>query len=68
MPKRSQDAIGSTFRAHSILSALAGWDARDGSDRIEVAVGRDLQFIRINRTVVGALAGVLIHTVAVVLG
>jgi len=51
-----------------IQRTVAGWDPSDASERIEAAVGRDLQFIRINGTVVGALAGVAIHTVAVVLG
>ena len=51
-----------------IQRTVGGWDPRDASTRIEAAVGRDLQFIRINGTVVGALAGVAIHTVAVVLG
>jgi uncharacterized membrane-anchored protein YjiN (DUF445 family) len=43
------------------------WDGPATADRIELAAGRDLQFIRINGTVVGALAGVVIHGVAVVL-
>jgi uncharacterized membrane-anchored protein YjiN (DUF445 family) len=34
------------------------------SSRIELAIGRDLQFIRINGTVVGALAGVAIYAVS----
>jgi uncharacterized membrane-anchored protein YjiN (DUF445 family) len=51
-----------------ISRTVAGWEARDASSRIEAAVGRDLQFIRINGTVVGALAGVAIHTVAVLVG
>ncbi len=51
-----------------IQRTVASWDARDASGRIELAVGRDLQFIRINGTVVGALAGLLIHAVAVALG
>ena len=37
------------------------WDARTVTDRIEGAVGRDLQFIRINGTLVGGLVGVTIH-------
>ena len=41
--------------------------ARRPPDRIELHVGRDLQFIRINGTIVGGLVGVLIHTVAVLL-
>jgi uncharacterized membrane-anchored protein YjiN (DUF445 family) len=44
------------------------WDGPATADRIELAAGRDLQFIRINGTVVGALAGVVIHAVGVLLG
>jgi uncharacterized membrane-anchored protein YjiN (DUF445 family) len=51
-----------------ISRTVAGWEAADASARIEGAVGRDLQFIRINGTVVGALAGLVIHAVAVTLG
>ncbi len=45
-----------------IASTVARWDADESADRIEVQVGRDLQFIRINGTVVGGLAGLVIHT------
>ena len=48
-----------------ISDTVAGWDADEASRKIEANVGRDLQFIRINGTVVGALAGLLIHTVSV---
>jgi uncharacterized membrane-anchored protein YjiN (DUF445 family) len=48
-----------------IRRTVAGWDPTSASRRIEVAVGRDLQFIRINGTVVGALAGLAIHTITV---
>jgi uncharacterized membrane-anchored protein YjiN (DUF445 family) len=51
-----------------ISTQVARWNAEDASRRIETAVGRDLQFIRINGTVVGAIAGVAIHTVAVATG
>ncbi|MGA9747764.1 MAG: DUF445 domain-containing protein [Nocardioides sp.] len=37
------------------------WDGREAADRIELHVGRDLQFVRINGTIVGGLVGVLIH-------
>ncbi len=47
-----------------ITETIERWDAVDASRRIELHVGRDLQFIRINGTVVGALAGLLIYTVA----
>lgn len=43
------------------------WDGPATADRIELAAGRDLQFIRINGTVVGALAGVVIHGVTMLL-
>jgi uncharacterized membrane-anchored protein YjiN (DUF445 family) len=50
-----------------IRGQVARWDAASASRRIELAVGRDLQFIRINGTVVGALAGVALHAVSQVL-
>jgi len=45
-----------------IRRQVAAWDATAASRNIELAVGRDLQFIRINGTLVGALAGLAIHT------
>ncbi len=47
--------------ADLISGTVARWDADDASRRIELQVGRDLQFIRINGTVVGGLVGVAIH-------
>ncbi len=47
--------------ADLISGTVARWDADDASRRIELQVGRDLQFIRINGTVVGGLVGVVIH-------
>ena len=47
-----------------ITETIERWDAEEASTRIELHVGRDLQFIRINGTVVGALAGLVIYTVA----
>jgi len=47
--------------ADLIATTVASWDTADTSRRLELQVGRDLQFIRINGTVVGALAGVAIH-------
>ena len=49
--------------ADLISSTVEKWDADDASRRIELQVGRDLQFIRINGTVVGGLAGVVIYAV-----
>jgi uncharacterized membrane-anchored protein YjiN (DUF445 family) len=50
-----------------ITETIERWDADEASRRIELHVGRDLQFIRINGTVVGALAGLVIYSVAQVL-
>ncbi len=44
-----------------ISDTVRAWDAEETSSRIELHVGRDLQFIRINGFVVGALVGVAIH-------
>ena len=47
-----------------ITETIERWDADEASRRIELHVGRDLQFIRINGTVVGSLAGLTIYSVA----
>ncbi|PJE24034.1 MAG: DUF445 domain-containing protein, partial [Mycobacterium sp.] len=47
-----------------ITETIERWDAQEASRRIELHVGRDLQFIRINGTVVGALAGLAIYAIA----
>jgi uncharacterized membrane-anchored protein YjiN (DUF445 family) len=45
-----------------ISDTIARWDARATADRIELHIGRDLQFIRINGTVVGGLVGLGLHS------
>tara|TARA_B100000749_G_scaffold276805_1_gene264667 strand:+ start:8197 stop:9468 length:1272 start_codon:yes stop_codon:yes gene_type:complete len=50
--------------ASIITDTVEGWDAEDTTRKIELMVGRDLQYIRLNGTVIGALAGVAIYTVA----
>ena len=47
-----------------ISDTVQRWDAEETSRKVELQIGRDLQFIRINGTVVGALAGLAIHTVS----
>lgn len=47
-----------------ITDTVARWDGKETSAKIELQVGRDLQFIRINGTVVGSLAGLLIFVLA----
>ena len=50
--------------ADLITQTVRNWDADVTTRRIELAIGRDLQFIRINGTLVGALAGLLIYTIS----
>jgi len=50
-----------------VSDTVRGWDARTVTDRLEGAVGRDLQYIRINGTLVGGLVGLAIHTAEVLI-
>ncbi len=51
-----------------IETTVAGWDPTEISHRLELQLGRDLQFVRINGTVVGALVGVGIHALLLLAG
>ena len=51
--------------ASLISDTVRSWDGMDTSRRVELAIGRDLQFIRINGTLVGGLVGLLIHAVKI---
>lgn len=46
-----------------IASTVAKWDGESTAQKMELQVGRDLQFIRINGTIVGGLAGLVIHAI-----
>ena len=46
-----------------VSETVRGWDARTVTARLEAAVGRDLQYIRINGTLVGGLVGLILHAV-----
>ncbi|GAA0454069.1 MULTISPECIES: DUF445 domain-containing protein [Sphingomonas] len=50
-----------------VSDTVRGWDARTITGRLENAVGRDLQYIRINGTLVGGLVGLCIHSIDVLL-
>jgi uncharacterized membrane-anchored protein YjiN (DUF445 family) len=50
--------------ADLIAHTVASWDPDMTSRRVELAIGRDLQFIRINGTIVGGLAGMLIYLIS----
>ena len=56
---RYQDEV-----ADLIATTVAGWDPDITAHRVELAIGRDLQFIRINGTIVGGLAGMLIYLIS----
>ncbi len=64
------DAVSFAVRSYghelsSVVShTIKRWDGEEASRRIELHVGRDLQFIRINGTVVGALVGLIIHALS----
>ncbi len=47
-----------------VTSTVERWDATETSEKLEELIGRDLQFIRINGTVVGGMAGLLIYSVS----
>jgi uncharacterized membrane-anchored protein YjiN (DUF445 family) len=47
-----------------IATTVERWDADTTSRKVELQVGRDLQFIRINGTIVGGLAGLMLHFVS----
>jgi len=48
-----------------VSDTVRGWDAGTITDRLEAAVGRDLQYIRVNGTLVGGLVGLLLHALDV---
>jgi uncharacterized membrane-anchored protein YjiN (DUF445 family) len=47
-----------------IAQTVSRWDPDEGSRRIELQIGRDLQFIRINGTLVGGLVGLILYTMS----
>lgn len=51
-----------------MAGVVKGWDSRTVVSKLELQFGRDLQYIRINGTLVGGLVGLAIHTVTVALG
>lgn len=47
-----------------ISSTVGNWQGKELSDKLELEVGKDLQFIRVNGTLVGGLVGLIIYTIA----
>jgi len=60
-------ALRVKLREH-IHSTILQWNAEDMSEKLEATVGRDLQFIRLNGTIIGGLIGVVIHAGFVIAG
>ncbi len=48
-----------------VSGTIGRWDALETSRRLELLLGPDLQYIRINGTVVGGLAGLALHAISV---
>jgi uncharacterized membrane-anchored protein YjiN (DUF445 family) len=46
-----------------ITDVVKGWDAREITQKMELEIGKDLQYIRINGTIVGGTVGLLLHAV-----
>jgi uncharacterized membrane-anchored protein YjiN (DUF445 family) len=64
-------ALASQFHdelADLVTGTIRRWDAEQTSFQLELLLGRDLQFIRINGTVVGAGVGLILHAIALALG
>lgn len=69
--ERGVNAVVETFGdeiTRIISSTISQWDGEETAGRLELLLGRDLQFIRINGTIVGGLAGLAIHGVSDLLG
>ena len=47
-----------------IATTVQRWDTGETAERLELQVGKDLQFIRINGTLVGGLAGLILYTLS----
>lgn len=57
--------LRNTHQAANLISSTVGnWEGRELSEKLELEVGKDLQFIRVNGTLVGGLVGLIIYTVS----
>jgi uncharacterized membrane-anchored protein YjiN (DUF445 family) len=54
--------------ADLVTGTIERWDATETASQLELLLGRDLQFIRINGTVVGAVVGLVLHAIVLALG
>ena len=57
--------LKNTGKVSELISTTVGnWEGKELSRKLELEVGKDLQFIRINGTIVGGLVGLIIYTLA----
>ena len=71
LAEQAASAVVETFGdeiTRLISATIAQWDGEETASRMELLLGRDLQFIRINGTIVGGLAGLAIHAVGELAG
>lgn len=71
LAEQTASAVVDTFGdeiTRLISATIAQWDGEETASRLELLLGRDLQFIRINGTIVGGLAGLAIHAVGELAG
>jgi uncharacterized membrane-anchored protein YjiN (DUF445 family) len=54
--------------AELVERVIRTWDAETMSRKLELYVGKDLQYIRINGTLVGGMVGLVLHAVSLALG
>jgi uncharacterized membrane-anchored protein YjiN (DUF445 family) len=55
------------FLTRHIADTVRNWDSKEMADQIELNIGKDLQYIRINGTVVGGLIGVVLYLLSTLL-
>jgi uncharacterized membrane-anchored protein YjiN (DUF445 family) len=71
LAEQAASAVVDTFGdeiTRLVSATIAQWDGEETASRLELLLGRDLQFIRINGTIVGGLAGLAIHAVGELAG
>jgi uncharacterized membrane-anchored protein YjiN (DUF445 family) len=71
LAEQAASAVVETFGdeiTRMISATISQWDGEETASRLELLLGRDLQFIRINGTIVGGLAGLAIHAVGELAG
>jgi uncharacterized membrane-anchored protein YjiN (DUF445 family) len=66
MVRNDADGLRTGFAKH-ISGTIKQWEDKDFVGEIELSIGSDLQFIRMNGTLVGGMIGLLLHAVSLLL-